>query len=257
MKIMIIALVVAMLFLAGCPGAGTGTQGGATGGSSQGAGTQQGGLLGGSTGASGGAGAGTSGGSTGGSTGDSNPFGTWDMQGMAALGQPVYCEVSYNQDGFVGSYKMYMKGDNVRVETTSTSEGTTTTGTTIMKGKKVYLQYSEPAEMGGVTCEWTSMDMDRIQQCMPDNTEVQGSTEMDKYDQTPAQYNCNYGTFGDEKFTVPSIPAACDLSEQMCQAYAMMNSAGAGSYTDAAAACEGLEGEALQACYQAQFGAGS
>lgn len=255
MKILIVALVVAMLFLAGCPGAGT--QGGqAAGGAQQGAGTQQGGALGGASGgATGGAGTSSGSGTASGGSSGGNDFANWDFAAMQTLGQPIYCEVDYAETGFSGSYKMYMKGENIRVETTTNSEGQMEAATTIMKGKKIYIQYSEPADMGnGVNCEWVYMDMDKIDSCMPENTEVEGSTEVEKYEETPDNYHCEYGTFGDEKFTTPSVPSTCDLSQQLCDAYEAMAEMENSGYGDAMAACEGLEGEAFQACLEAQFG---
>ena len=260
MRILIIALLVAMLFLAGCPGAGTGQKGttGTTsqGTGTQGAGTQQGGLLGGSSGASGGAG--TSGGTQGGSSGGNNPFANWDMQAMVAAGQPVYCEVTYNSNGVSDTQKMYIKGENMRVEMTSLVEGQATQTVMIIKGKMQYMQPQQPMQLTqGATCDWVSIDSEKLKACMPQGTTPQEGVDTAKYNETPANYNCNYGTFGDEKFTVPSIPASCDLSTQLCNAYAAMNQAGAGGYGNAMSACSGLTGQALQECVQAQYGTGS
>ncbi|MEM4272631.1 MAG: hypothetical protein QXH30_03490, partial [Candidatus Bilamarchaeaceae archaeon] len=218
------------------------TQGGPLGGTSGGAGT--------SGGTSGGAGA-----SSGGTQGGNDPFANWDFAAMTAMGQPVYCEVTYAEAGFSCTYKMYIKGENMRVDATSFSGGEETASTTIIKGKKVYMQYSEPAEMGnGAECQWTYMDLNRIEACMPENAKAESSTDIGKYEEPPANYHCQYGNFGDEKFATPSIPTSCDLSEQLCQAYEAMQKMGGSGYANPMAACEGLQGDELQACLEAQFG---
>ncbi|MBD3389386.1 hypothetical protein GF415_00310 [Candidatus Micrarchaeota archaeon] len=185
-------------------------------------------------------------------TQEESPFESWDMQAMMALGQPVHCTVTYTSGGISTTSEMWMKEENLRVETSTAAGEDTYSGTVVMKGDEVYTQSTASyAGMAEEECDWIKLDSERLKECIPESMSEEESTfEIDydeEYEEVPSEYNCDYGTFGDEKFEVSGT--VCDLTEDLCDMYAMMEG---GTYTGAdPSMCEGLEGEDYAQCMEA------
>lgn len=244
-----------MLFIAGCPGdQQDGVQTGGTTGQPEGAPlTQTGGEVEGGAQSGGETGA-QEGGDAGAQTQEGSPFDSWDMQAMMAAGQPVHCTMTYSEEGFTSVSEMWLKGENMRSESTTTADGQTYETTAIIKGDVVYISGQQGMGMDE-DCDWVKMDNARLAECIPESDESMAA-EMgaydyeDTYDTPPAQYNCDYATFGDEKFDTPG--KVCDLTEEFCTMYESLGEGGSGiPGMDPAEICGSYTGEEYAQCMQA------
>jgi hypothetical protein len=247
MRILLGLFMASLLILAGCPqddGNGPGTVPGTPGGGAvppQGGGSQQGG-------------------------GQEPPepepaipdeFASWDIEVMMALGQPVHCTVSYEEDTFSTESELFFKGEKMRVESTSTMDGETFDTNLILIGNVSYISMDGQDYGLGDDCEWVKMDFERLAECTPEEfaEDVESSTEAfdatGEYEDAPSDFNCGYGSFGDEKF-VPQ-GKVCDLTEELCQLYEMYGSGG--GYPSAPpldpSVCDGLTGDDYDSCMEA------
>jgi hypothetical protein len=254
MRFLLAIVFVTMLFVAGCPG---GQQQAAQGGtpSGQQAATQGSTQAGGTTGAQestqtqeqGGQAAQTQ-------AQEQSLFGDWDMQAMMAAGQPVHCTVTYTNAGQSSVSEVWLKGQNVRSESTTTMEGETYETTAIIKGDVVYVSGQQGMGMDE-DCDWVKMDNKRLEECIPASDEPMAA-EMgtydyqDAYETAPASYECDYATFGDEKFSTSGN--VCDLTEQLCTLYESMGEGGSGiPGMDPEEICGPYTGEDYAQCMQA------
>jgi hypothetical protein len=213
-------LLVSLLFLAGCPSDNTGGVPSGQGAGQEGASPQGGSPQGGEP--------------QGGTPVADEPetpdeFANWDIEAMLALGQPVHCTTTYVTGSFSSTSEIFLKGENMRIESTTVSDGVATESKLIMKGNTTYLATSEGQTYGlEEDCVWVMLDFDRMAECVPesmkDETESMSSSFDFNSEDAPDEYNCGYALFGDEKF-VPD-GKVCDLTEQMCDAYAMMGEGG-------------------------------
>ena len=241
MKMLFGMLLVAMLLIAGCPG-GAPQETAQTGGPSTPAGTapSQPGTV-----PSGQEPAGQE------TQQEGSPFDSWDMQAMVAMGQPVYCTVTVKEEGMTATSKMWLKGENMRIESTSSMEGETYTSTIVMKNEVMYMSQQEGSYgMDGMEdCDWQLLDSKKLEACMPESEEPSetGTFDMETYEATPYEYHCEYAAFGDEKFATPG--KVCDLTQQLCDMYEMMES---GTFPGMGAdMCEGLTGQDYAECIEA------
>ncbi|MBD3398100.1 hypothetical protein GF412_02790 [Candidatus Micrarchaeota archaeon] len=248
MRFLLAIVFVTMLLVAGCPGGGPqeGTPSGQPGAPSGQMGTEDGAQSGGETGAQ-------EGGESGSQEQAGTPFESWDMQEMMAGGQPVHCTVTYSMEGQTSTSEVWIKGENMRVESTSSMEGETYETIAVIKGEVVYV--SGGAAMGTEEdCDWVKMDYQRLEECIPESEESVAS-EMTAYDyqetyeEAPAEYNCDYGTFGDEKFNTPG--KVCDLTEELCTLYESIESGSGVPGMDPEEVCGSYTGEEYAQCMQA------
>jgi len=181
-------------------------------------------------------------------------FGDWDMQAMMAAGQPVHCTVTYTTAGQSSTSEVWLKGQNVRSESTTTMEGETYETVAIIKGDVVYVSGQQGMGMDE-DCDWVKMDNKRLEECIPASDEPMAA-EMgtydyqDAYEDAPASYECDYATFGDEKFDTPG--KVCDLTEELCTLYESMGEGGSGiPAMDPEEICGVYTGEEYAQCMQA------
>jgi hypothetical protein len=181
---------------------------------------------------------------------EGSPFDSWDMQAMMEMGQPVHCTVTMNEEGMSYTSEMWFKGENMRVETSTSSGGEAYMGTVIIKNDVMYMSQQEGYGMGEMEdCDWQMLDSKELEACMPESEEPTetGTFDVETYEATPSEYHCEYGTFGDEKFATPG--KVCDLTQQLCDMYEMMESeAFPGMGADM---CEGLTGQEYADCMEA------
>lgn len=247
MRFLLALVFVSMLFVAGCPGGQqeTAQSGGPASVQSEGApSTQTGGAADGAQ----------EGGDTGAQAQVDTPFGSWDMQAMMAAGQPVHCTVTYSDQSYTSVSEMWLKGQNIRSESTTTSDGQTYESVAIIKGDVVYVSGQQGMGMEE-DCDWVKMDNKRLAECIPESDESMAA-EMgaydyeDTYETPPAEYNCDYATFGDEKFDTPG--KVCDLTEELCTLYESMGEGGSGiPGMDPQEICGVYTGEEYAQCMQA------
>ncbi len=252
MRFILAIVFVTMLFVAGCPGdqqeaaqAGEPSPGQPAG--TPPAGGDAGSQPGGETGAQ-------EGGDAGAQTQEGSPFGSWDMQAMMAAGQPVHCTMTYSDEGYTSVSEMWLKGENMRSESTTTTDGQTYETTAIIKGDVVYVSGQQGMGMDE-DCDWVKMDNKRLEECIPESDEPMAA-EMgaydyeDTYETAPSEYNCDYATFGDEKFDTPG--KVCDLTEELCNMYESLGEGGSGiPGMDPEELCGVYTGEEYAQCMQA------
>ena len=153
-------------------------------------------------------------------------FDTWDLETMMVSTQPIYCTVDYATGDFTGSSKMWIKGDMVRVETSSLVAGTGEEYQMVMisTGDTSYIMnvdggYAVPAT-GDSDCDWVSINIKELEACMPAGDDPEGMDEYNfeaSYDDVPTSFHCSVGVFGDEKFQTTG--KVCDLTAEMCSIY--------------------------------------
>ena len=178
-------------------------------------------------------------------------FDEWDMQAMMAMGQPVYCTVTVREEGMTSTMKMWVKGESMRIESSSQYEGEAYQSTMIMKNDIIYM--SEQGGMGMMEegCDWQMLDNKKLEACMPEEDPSAsydiGTFDTGTYESPPYDYHCEYAVFGDEKFATPG--KVCDLSQQLCDMYEMMES---GTFPGMGAGmCAGLTGQDYADCIEA------
>lgn len=182
-------------------------------------------------------------------------FGDWDVGAMMAEGQPVHCTVTYSAGGQTSTSEVWIKGQNMRSEATTSMEGETYETVAIIKGDVVYVSGSSGMGMGTEEdCDWIKMDNKRLEECIPASEESTAS-EMDAYDyqetyeETPADYHCDYAAFGDEKFDTPG--KVCDLTEELCSLYESIEGGSGIPGMDPEEICGAYTGEEYAQCMQA------
>lgn len=181
-------------------------------------------------------------------------FMSWDMQALVALGQPVYCTVTYTDGSFTTESELFFKGESMRVESTSTMNGESYDAKMILVGNVSYLSMEGQTYGMDEDCDWVMMDFGRLQECIPEDMldETGDTTEMfsaDDYEAAPDDFYCEYGTFGDEKFVAQG--KVCDMTEEMCEIYEMMGSGGYPQMPMDESMCAGLTGQDYQDCLDA------
>lgn len=207
----------------------------------------------GSSGTSGGSSGGTGGASTNGTgaSGGSGGTGVLDLAGMGylqlvALGIPVECQFSDNEQGVATQFTLKMKGDRIRGEGTVVSNGSTEPTTFISLPDAMYIQLSA-SQKEGITssCDWIKF---------ADSSAGSGSTEVNGVDANPAagltsgtaKYDCKPGLFGDDVFAVPQN--ACDMNE-------LINSAVNAGGSNAPDICDSAQDNAQKIACKAECGA--
>jgi len=188
---------------------------------------------------------------------ESGEFDTWDLTTMMVSAQPIYCTVDYTEGDFTGSSKMWIKGDMLRVETSSMTAGTTDEYmmTMISTGDTTYIMnvdggYAVPSTGGD--CDWISINVKELEACMPAGDEPEEMDEYDfesSYDEAPSSFHCEVGTFGEEKFQTTG--KVCDLTADLCSIYeGVANGTGVPGMTPEEM-CGQLEGEQKAECMAA------
>lgn len=184
------------LLLLGCTAPGQQGAGGGT------AGT---GNTGASSSSSGGGGT-SSGGETGG-----NSLAGLGYEQLIALGVPVECTVTESGQGTTTSLTLRIKGQKIRGEGTTTSQGVTTPTTFISLGNEMYVGIpAEQAQGPMAGCVWLKI--------VSNESNTTGSLIADPTDGLKApgtDYSCAPGLFGDDVF----VPGG-----NVCDFEALMNS---------------------------------
>ena len=187
-------------------------------------------------------------------------FETWNMQAMIATSQPIYCSVDYAEGDFTGSSKIWILGDQMRVETASITGGESDYGMTmISKDQVTYLEnieggYAFPAT-GESDCDWIVLNVDRLNACIPAGLTGESAPAADDYDfeasyqAAPSSFHCEVMDFGADKFETTG--KVCDLTESICETYAgIMNGTGIPGMTPEDM-CGHLDGEQKAQCMAA------
>ncbi len=180
---------------------------------------------------------------------------TWDLGNMMSSAVPTYCTVDYSSGEFSGSSKMWIKGDNLRVETTTKMPGSNEDIESVMiaVGDTTYIKNTDGNVLGSTTqkdCDWVSLNTKELEACMPEDeqTEETGYDFESSYEETPSSYNCAPGVFGDEKFHPEG--KVCDLTKEFCSLYkGMANGTGIPGMSPEDL-CGDLEGDQKATCMQ-------
>jgi hypothetical protein len=183
-------------------------------------------------------------------------FASWDMEVLMALGQPVHCTTTYADSTLTAESELYFMGEKMYVESVSTMEGETYETRMILVGNVSYISMDGQTYGLDEDCDWIKMDFERLNECVPEEVmgDAEESTEMfdmsQDYESTPSDFNCGYGTFGEEKFSPQG--KVCDLTEEMCEIYEMFgNGQYPGAPTVDESLCDGLTGDDYDSCMQA------
>jgi len=159
---------------------------------------------------------------------------------LLASGLPYQCTVKMTGEGFTGDSKMYFSGGKVRVESTVNAGGYSMDSVSIVKDDKVYVSLPASSRVGPhADCEWLVSSATA--------TPSPGQSEgVSSYENVPAtDYSCSPWVPDESKFATTG--QACDLAAMTPQTPSGVPSVNMG-------ACEGLEGQALADCLQAQIG---
>lgn len=178
-------------------------------------------------------------------------FDSWNMEEMLALGQPVHCTISYSSADYAIESEMWLLGEKIRVNVESSSGNESYSTQMVMKDNVSYLSSSETTYGMDEDCEWVMLDYVRLEECMPDSfADSEGLSEpfdiAGDYEETPDDYACEAGAFGDEQFQVTG--KVCDFTEDLC---AMYGSIGGGALPGMdESMCEGMTGNDYDECME-------
>ncbi len=199
---------VGLVLLAGCTGnAGTGANAGAAanGGANANAGANVNGNAG-NNGANANAGADVNG------NAGSNAAQAAGLVAMQALGVPTQCTVRVSGQP---DETLFIKGQNMRVQSKTVENGQTVEVTSIIKGKTFYV---DAKAFGNESqgCDWLMMESNDTQTAGAQQPPSGGVDEKTLENIPPTDFTCQPAVFGDEKFATPG--KVCTFADLMANA---------------------------------------